>query len=129
MLFGSGLPKKFWGVAVNTVSVLINKCPSVAIGNRTPDDRWFGAPSGYSYLRVFGCRDYAHVKQDKIKLRALKFIMIGILKGLKDTNFGAQKKETRRLSLAGMWCLKKMKCLILMGRIRCKFKLVMIKYL
>ena len=37
MLFGSGMPKRFWGEAVSMAAVLINRSPSSAIAFETPD--------------------------------------------------------------------------------------------
>ncbi|GKD86759.1 retrovirus-related pol polyprotein from transposon TNT 1-94 [Tanacetum coccineum] len=47
--------------AVNTASYLVNRSPSTAIGLKTPQEVWFGKPSDYSHVRIFGCPAYAHV--------------------------------------------------------------------
>lgn len=96
MLLSSGMPKKFWGETINTTCVLINKCSSSAVGLKTPDESWYGSASCYIYLRVFGCRAYVHVKQDKLEPRALKCVMIGYPK-VKDTSCGVLKLEINRL--------------------------------
>lgn len=80
MLFESGLQKKFWEEVAATTAYLINKCPSSAIDFKTPDERWYGSVSSYSHLKVFGCRAYAHIKQDKLEPRALKCVMLGYQK-------------------------------------------------
>ena len=38
---------------------------------------WSDQPTSYENLRVLGCIAYAHVRQDKLELRALKCIFIG----------------------------------------------------
>lgn len=83
MLLTSGLPDKFWGEAANTAAYLINKCPSSAIEFNTPDELWNGRVADYSYLRPFGCRAYAHIRQDKLQPRALKCIFLGYPTGVK----------------------------------------------
>lgn len=42
----------------------------------------------YSKLRIFGCLAYAHVKQDKLDLRALKCILLEYLAVLKAISYG-----------------------------------------
>lgn len=83
MLLTSGLPNHFWGEAANTAAHLINKCPSSANEFRTPDELWNGRVSDYSYLKPFGCRAYAHVRQDKLEPRALKCVLLGYPAGVK----------------------------------------------
>lgn len=72
MLLNAGLPKSFWGEAVTTAAYLINRSPSSAIKFKTPMEMWNGKPADYSNLRVFVCKAYAHIKQDKLGARALR---------------------------------------------------------
>lgn len=83
LLFSSGLAKNFWDEALSTAAVLINKCPSSAIANDVPDQRWYGRLGDYSSLKKFGCAAYAHVKQSKLEPRAKKCIMLGYQDGVK----------------------------------------------
>lgn len=83
MLLGSGVPKKFWAEAVTTAAKLLNKCPSAAIKQETPNSRWYGRVEDYSNLRIFGCCAYAHIKQGKLDPRASKCIMLGYPQGVK----------------------------------------------
>ena len=83
MLFSSGLPKSFWAEAIATIAILINKCPSSAIDNETPDQRWFGKLGDYSSLRSFGCAAYAHIKQNKLEPRAKKCVLLGFQENVK----------------------------------------------
>ncbi|KAK2414734.1 secreted RxLR effector protein [Trifolium repens] len=83
MLLGAGLPKSFWGEAVNTAAYLINRCPSTGINLKTPMEVWSGRPSDYSNLKIFGCLAFAHIKQDKLDARAVKCVFIGYPDGVK----------------------------------------------
>ena len=46
--------------------------------------RWYGSQGDYSKLRVFGCRVYAHVRQGKLEARAIKCVMLGYQRGVKE---------------------------------------------
>ncbi|KAK2414224.1 cysteine-rich RECEPTOR kinase [Trifolium repens] len=83
MLLGAGLPKSFWGEAVNTAAYLINRCPSTGIDLKTPMEVWSGRPCDYSNLKIFGCLAFAHIKQDKLDARAVKCVFIGYPDGVK----------------------------------------------
>lgn len=47
------------------------------------DERWYGRPSKYSYLRLFGCLAFAHKKGDKLEARAERCLMLGYAKNTK----------------------------------------------
>ncbi|KAD7478385.1 hypothetical protein E3N88_01521 [Mikania micrantha] len=64
LLFGCGMPKKFWAEALYTTAGLVNLSPSSALGMLTPTEKWSGKPGDYKRLRVFGCLAYAHVSCD-----------------------------------------------------------------
>ncbi|WJX64387.1 hypothetical protein P8452_49170 [Trifolium repens] len=83
MLLGAGLPKSFWGEAVNTAAYLINRCPLTGIDLKTPMEVWSGRPCDYSNLKIFGCLAFAHIKQDKLDARAVKCVFIGYPDGVK----------------------------------------------
>ena len=83
MLISAGLPKVFWAEVVITAAFLMNRCPSIALSFKTPEEVWSSHPPDYSKLRVFGCSAYAHIIQDKLKLRALKCIFLGYTEGVK----------------------------------------------
>ncbi|KAI4328696.1 hypothetical protein L6164_021031 [Bauhinia variegata] len=55
--------------AVNTASYLVNRSPSTAIDCKTPQEVWYGTPSDYSGLRIFGYPTYAHVNNGKLEPR------------------------------------------------------------
>lgn len=42
MIFDSGLPKKFWGEAIQTATYIINRSPTHALENKiTPAELWY----------------------------------------------------------------------------------------
>ena len=97
MLFSSGLPKRFWAEAIITAAVLINKCPSSAISDETPDTRWYGSINDYSILRSFGCAAYAHIKQSKLEPRAKKCVMLGYQDGVKAYRLWSLEKGDQKI--------------------------------
>ena len=83
MLSNYDLSKDFWAEAINMACYLVNRSPSTAIECKTPFEVWFGAPTDYSNLRVFGCPAYAHVNDGKLEPRAKKCIFLGYALGTK----------------------------------------------
>lgn len=83
LLSNAKLPKTFWGEAAATACYLINRCPSTAIGLKTPQELWTGKPPDLSNLKVFGCTAFAHVKEGKLDPRAKKCIFLGYPHGVK----------------------------------------------
>ena len=80
MLKLAKLPKSFWGEAVNTTVYLINRSPSVPLDFDIPERVWIGKDVSYSYLKVFGCKEFMHVpKEQRLKLddKATSCIFIG----------------------------------------------------
>lgn len=79
MLVSARLKKVFLAEDVMTTSYLINRCPSTTLGMKTTEKVWSGHPPNLDRLRVFGCVAYAHIRQDKVKLGALRCIFLGYL--------------------------------------------------
>ena len=96
MLSYSGLPKPFWAEAVVTACYLINRCPSSAIGFKTPMEMWSGSPANYQNLKIFGCTAFAHVKQGKLDPRAIKCVFIGYPEGVKGYKLWCIEKGQHR---------------------------------
>eukprot|EP00253_Pinus_taeda_P007140 PITA_07140 len=85
-LSGVGLGQEFWVEAVDTTCYLVNRSPSSALEDKTPQEVWTGKKPSLSHLRVFGCDAYAHVpkvKRTKLDSKYEKCIFIGYKDGLK----------------------------------------------
>lgn len=87
MLTGAGLPKEFQAEDLNTSSYLINRSPSTTIGFITPMERWTGKVPNLMKLKTFGYTAYAHIRPNNLWARALKFIFLGHLDGVKGYKF------------------------------------------
>jgi len=71
---------------VDTACYLVNRSPSSALEDKTPQEVWTGKKPSLSHLRVFGCDAYVHVpkeKQTKLDSKYEKCIFIGYKDGLK----------------------------------------------
>ena len=71
---------------METACYLVNRSPSLALEDKTPQDVWTGKKPSLSHLRVFGCDAYIHVPKEKRTKLDSKFercIFIGYKDGLK----------------------------------------------
>lgn len=80
--------------------MLINKSPSAAIDFKTLDEKWYGKATRYGHLRTFGCRAYAHIKQDKLEARAMKCVFIGYPKGIKGYKLWCTEAGSQRVIIS-----------------------------
>ena len=54
---------------VETACYLVNRSPSSALEDKTPQEVWTSKKPSLSHLRVFGCDAYVHVpKEERTKL-------------------------------------------------------------
>lgn len=80
MLADSKLPKKFWAEALSTKVYLWNRSPTKALEEITPHEAWSGNKPDVSFLRVFGCRAYAHkprVERSKLDSKTRRCVLLG----------------------------------------------------
>jgi hypothetical protein len=61
MLGDRNVPKKNWPEAVNLSVHILNRCPTFAVKDMTPEEAWSGRKPSVSHFRIFGCIAYAHV--------------------------------------------------------------------
>jgi hypothetical protein len=86
MLKAKGLPRWFWGEAVNAAVYVLNRCPTKSVDGMTPFEAWHGRKLMVHHLKTFGCIVYvrnmtSHLK--KLEDRARKMIFIGYESGSK----------------------------------------------
>ena len=81
MLIDFGLPKSFWGYALETAAYLHCRSPAAGLKGRTPYEKLFNCKVDPSMFRPFGCVAYALVPKEhrsgKFDSKAHKSIMIG----------------------------------------------------
>ena len=86
MLSGVGIGKEFWAAVVGTACYLVNRSPSSALGDKTPQEVWNGKEPSLTHLKVFGYDAYVHVPKEnmsKLDKKDEKCIFIGYKDGLK----------------------------------------------
>ena len=73
---------------------MINRCPSVAIGFKTPEELWCRTPPNYEHLGIFGCVAFAHVNQGKLEPRARRCMFLGYPEGVKGYKLWFQDEKS-----------------------------------
>jgi hypothetical protein len=94
MLIDSGLPKSFWGYALETAAYLHCRSPASGLKGKAPYEKLFSRIVDPSMFRPFGCVSYTLIPKDKrsgkFDSKACKAIMIG---------YTAHKKTYRLMDL------------------------------
>eukprot|EP00253_Pinus_taeda_P003426 PITA_03426 len=96
MLSGARLGQEFWAKAVEIACYLVNRSPSLALEDKTPQEVWTSKKPSLPHLRVLGCDAYVHVpneKRTKLDIKSEKCIFIGTLKEAVDLEDGKLWKE------------------------------------
>ncbi|XP_071917233.1 uncharacterized protein [Coffea arabica] len=81
ILTKSGVPKNFWPETVNWSIHMLNKSPTFAVKNMTPEEAWSGRKPTVDHFKFFGCIVYAHVpeqKRTKLDNKGEKYIFLGV---------------------------------------------------
>ena len=81
MLAEKHVPKMFWPEAVKWSVHILNRCPTVAVQNKTPEEAWSNVKPMVDYFRVFGCVAHAHVpdqKRSKLDEKSKKCVFLGV---------------------------------------------------
>jgi hypothetical protein len=80
MMKGKNLSNDFWDEAISTVVYLENRSPTRCLDHKTPFEALYDSKPAVNNLRIFGCKDFAHIpKENRKKLDAkdIKCIFIG----------------------------------------------------
>jgi transposase InsO family protein len=81
MLTEKEIPRTFWPEAVNWTIHVLNRSPTFAVRNMTPEEAWSGTKPSVEHFRVFGCLAHVYIPDSKrIKLddRSMKCILLGV---------------------------------------------------
>ena len=80
MLQHSGFSNVFWVEAINTAAYVLNRAPTSAVKDKTPQEAWSGKKPTVQHFRVFGCIAYVHVPDEKctkLDPKSIKCIFLG----------------------------------------------------
>ena len=81
MLAKSLGPKVFWPEAINWSVHILNRSPTFAVQNMTPEEAWSGRKPSVDHLRIFGCIAFAHIpdeKRKKLDDKSEKCVFLGV---------------------------------------------------
>jgi glycerol-3-phosphate dehydrogenase len=77
------IPKSFWLEAVNWIVHVLNRSPTLAVKNMTPEEAWSGIKPLVEHFRVFGCVSHVHVpdvKRTKLEDKSFSCVLLGVSK-------------------------------------------------
>lgn len=81
LLFGSELPNTLWGEALRTTAFVKNLRPAKDLDGKSPAEYLTGKSFDLNFLKVWGCKAFIHVPEDKragkLAPRAIEGIFIG----------------------------------------------------
>lgn len=75
------VPKTFWPEAASWSVHVLNRSPTFAVKNVTPEEAWSDRKPSVDHFKVFGCIAYAHVpdeKRKKLDDKAEKCVFLGV---------------------------------------------------
>lgn len=81
LLTAKEVPKVFWPEAVNWAVHVLNRCPTSAIQDKTPEEAWNGIKPSVEYFKVFGCIGHVHipaVQRKKLDDKSFKCVFLGV---------------------------------------------------
>ena len=81
MLSEKQVPKNFWAEVVNWTAHVLNRSPTLAVKNMTPEEAWNGVKPNVDYFRVFGCIGHVHVpdsKRKKLDDKSFQCVLLGM---------------------------------------------------
>jgi hypothetical protein len=81
MIAEKNIPKKFWPEAVIWATFVLNRSPTLAVKDITPEEAWSGIKPFVHFFKVFGCLAYVHVPdalRKKLDPKGVKCVHLGI---------------------------------------------------
>ncbi|KAL9235087.1 hypothetical protein vseg_009883 [Gypsophila vaccaria] len=81
MLIERKVPKVFWSEAARWCVHVLNRCPTVAVANKTPEEAWSGKKPAVEYFRIFGCVAHVHIpdqKRTKLDDKSKQCVFLGV---------------------------------------------------
>ena len=99
MLHHAKKPLDLWAEAVSTASYTRNRSPTAALKGVTPYELWYGKKPDVSILKVFGCKTYVHVpdekRKGKLQRKSIPCIFVGY--PFNENGYKLYNPETRKM--------------------------------
>jgi hypothetical protein len=86
MIQSKGLSLKYWAEAINCENYIVNRTPTKALKNITPEESWTKIKPDVSHFRVFGSIAWTHIPDEKRKAlqpKSEKCIFLGYSEDVK----------------------------------------------
>ena len=80
MLHDTGLPNSYWADAIEYAAHIRNTVPTCALSGSTPYEAWSRNSPDVSRFRIFGCKAFVHVpdeKRRKLDSKTIECVFIG----------------------------------------------------
>ncbi len=77
---------EFWAEAMNTAVYIKNRCPTKALESKTPQEAWTDRKLDVSHLKVFSCKAFVHIpdeKRSKLESKSMPCVFLGYCEGTK----------------------------------------------
>ena len=81
MLVEKKVPRKFWPEEVNWTIPILNKSPTLAVRDKTPEEAWSNIKPSVEHFKVFGCIGYVHnhdQKRRKLDDKSVRCVHLGL---------------------------------------------------
>jgi hypothetical protein len=81
MLSEKKILKTFWPEAVNWTVYILNRSPTLAVKNITPEEAWSGIKPSVEHFQMFGCLAHVHVpdaKRTKLEDKSIACVLLGV---------------------------------------------------
>jgi hypothetical protein len=75
------MPKRFWPEAVIWATYVMNRSPTHAVKDITPEEAWNGMKPSVHYFIVFGCVAHAHIpdaQRKKLDDKSIRCVLLGV---------------------------------------------------
>jgi hypothetical protein len=100
MLHTAQLSNMYWAEAVFTACYLQNCSYTSALDNTTPFELWTGIKPNISHLRIFGCKGFSHIPDEKctkLEVKSTPCIFVGYGEPLGIKGYRLYNPETHRI--------------------------------
>jgi hypothetical protein len=94
MIRAQGLNLEFWAVAI----YIKNRCSTKVLDSKTPQEAWTDTKPDVSHLRVFGCKTFVHIpneKRSKLEPKSIPCVFLGYCE--KSKAYRLMCVETKRI--------------------------------